>query len=299
MKISGYIRDRLPAAFRRRTKPAGFVTDALLAAFDEELEPAIPGDLRGRGYIRVLADEIVIKPSTRLFWLLNAHGVDRMMPRMGASHARYWITFNRNTATHPTGDLQIPARAIVQKNSATRYLTRTLTILPNGQDSVKAIALAEQPGVAYNAAAGEIATIVTAVTGIQSCANQAGDQIEAAHDEETILNYSTRLTSAFARYKLFGRRQGILDWLADHGVEATITPHHEDFPAHGPQASHWASFTVNVTKLGRLTSRELYEQVRRARAAHERAYFAGSAALPPLRFDGTWTFAGANRLGEL
>jgi hypothetical protein len=284
MRFGEFLAQMRDKALMRSERPDGKVhlLQRLFNLMDHIAEEGVDlgyGDFRpgARAWIKywlreaVLRDTAFAADATTDF--LDFHGSIRRLPRFNKGYAKYDETFGRNVGTHPNGDIFIPCGIIVSDGGTLRYRTIDFGLMPHGTYSIKVPIRAEQRGVDYNLGTATIETLVTAVPGIDTCSNLEGDQLVVALDVESGDAYRTRLLNAFATIRQWGRKQGVEEALAAAGVDAEVIEHYTDYGTYGPQAKHWASFSVLVDQLGgHFDCQEFLDMVRKVKPAYARFY---------------------------
>lgn len=138
-------------------------------------------------------------PTTSSGDWLDLHAKQVSVVRKDATKALGTVTFLRGEAT---GNVRIPAGRIVRTladgtGAVYRYVTDTLTVLPEGALSIAVAVTAEEYGQGSNAAVGQIAELVTPVEGIGGVTNSAGWLTAEGTDAENDASLQRRYALAW------------------------------------------------------------------------------------------------------
>lgn len=130
---------------------------------------------------------------------LDVHAAQVDETRKPATKTRGNVLFLRG---EQTGNVRIPAGRIVRTRpdgagAVYRYVTEAFAVLPEGAESVAVPGVAEEYGQGSNAAAGQIAELVTPVEGIRGVTNAADWLTSEGADKESDASLQRRYELAW------------------------------------------------------------------------------------------------------
>lgn len=130
---------------------------------------------------------------------LDVHAAQVDETRKPATKTRGNVLFLRG---EQTGNVRIPAGRIVRTRpdgagAVYRYVTEAFAVLPEGAESVAVPVVAEEYGQGSNAAAGQIAELVTPVEGIRGVTNAADWLTSEGADKESDASLQRRYELAW------------------------------------------------------------------------------------------------------
>ena len=130
---------------------------------------------------------------------LDVHAAQVDETRKPATKTRGNVLFLRG---EQTGNVRIPAGRIVRTRpdgagAVYRYVTEAFAVLPEGAESVAVPGVAEEYGQCSNAAAGQIAELVTPVEGIRGVTNAADWLTSEGADKESDASLQRRYELAW------------------------------------------------------------------------------------------------------